>query len=52
MFHSKRKPATTNELLHAQNDETSGNIEFLQQYPVVAADAALHIGTAVIPAAL
>jgi hypothetical protein len=37
------------EPLHAQNDETNGNIEFLQPYPVVAADALLEIGTAVIP---
>jgi hypothetical protein len=27
------------------NDETNGNIEFLQPYPVVAADALLEIGT-------
>jgi hypothetical protein len=36
------------EPLHAQNDETNGSIEFLQPYPVVAADALLEIGTAVI----
>jgi hypothetical protein len=38
----------THEILHAQNDETNGNIEFLQPYPVVAAAALLEIGTAVI----
>jgi hypothetical protein len=37
-------------LLYAQNDETNGNIEFLQPYPVVAADALLEIGTVVISA--
>jgi hypothetical protein len=42
---------TTHELLHAQNDKTSGNTEFLQPYPV-AADALLEIGTAVILAVL
>jgi hypothetical protein len=33
-----------------KNDETSGNIELLQQYPVVAADALLKVGTVVISA--
>jgi hypothetical protein len=45
-------PTTTHEHLHAQNDETNGNIEFLQPYPVVAADALFEIGTAVISAVL
>jgi hypothetical protein len=35
-----------------KNDETNGNIEFLQKYPVVAANALLEIGTAVISAVL
>jgi len=35
-----------------KEDKTNGNIEFLQPYPVVAADALLEIGTAVIPAFL
>jgi hypothetical protein len=43
---------TTHEYLHQRNDETFGNIEFLQPYPVVAADALLEIGTAVISAVL
>jgi hypothetical protein len=43
---------TTHGPLHAQNDATKGNIEFLQQYPVVAADALLEIGTAAISAVL
>jgi hypothetical protein len=38
------------EPLHAQNDETIGNIEFLQPYPVVAADALLEIGRNIISA--
>jgi hypothetical protein len=38
--------------LHAQNDETDGNIEFLQPYPAVAADALLEVGAAVISAVL
>jgi hypothetical protein len=33
-----------------KNDETNGNIEFLQPYPVVAADALLEIAVAVISA--
>jgi hypothetical protein len=43
---------TTHKPLLAQNDETNGNIEFLQPYPVVAAEALLEIGTAVISAVL
>jgi hypothetical protein len=42
----------THETLHAQNDKTNGSIEFEQPYPVVAADALLQIGTAVISAVL
>jgi hypothetical protein len=38
--------------IQSQNDETNSNIEFLQSYPVVAADALLEIGTAVISAVL
>jgi hypothetical protein len=38
--------------LQAQNDQTNDNIEFLQPYPVVAADALLEIGTTVISAVL
>jgi hypothetical protein len=38
--------------LYAQNDETNGNIEFLQPYPVVAADALLETGTALNSAVL
>jgi hypothetical protein len=45
MFHLRRNP-TTHEPLHTQNDETNGNIEFLQPYSVIAADALLEIGTA------
>jgi hypothetical protein len=43
---------TTHEALHVQYDKTNGNIEFLQPYPVVAADALLEIGTAVISSVL
>jgi hypothetical protein len=39
---------TTHGPLHAQNDERNGNVEFLQLYPVVAADAVLEIGPVVI----
>jgi hypothetical protein len=39
---------TTHEHLHSQNNETNGNIEFLQLYPVVAADALLEISILVI----
>jgi hypothetical protein len=38
----------THEPHHAQNEETNGNIELLQPCRVVAADALLEIGTAVI----
>jgi hypothetical protein len=41
-----QKLTTTDEPLHAQNDETNGNIEFLQAYPAVAADTLLEIATA------
>jgi hypothetical protein len=40
------------EPLHAQNDETNGNVEFLQPYPVFAADVLLEIGMTVISAIL
>jgi hypothetical protein len=40
------------ESLHSQNDETKDSIEFLQPYHVVAADALLEIGTAVISTVL
>jgi hypothetical protein len=52
VFHSKRNPTTTHKALHAQNHEINGNIEFLQPYPTVEADALLQIGTAVISAVL
>jgi hypothetical protein len=42
----------THEPLHAQNNETNGNIEFFQQFPVVAANALLEISTAAISAVL
>jgi hypothetical protein len=32
-------PGTIHEPLHAQNDETDGVIEFMQLYPILAADA-------------
>jgi hypothetical protein len=38
------------ESLHAQNDETNGNIRFLQAHPLVSVDAMLKINTAVISA--
>jgi hypothetical protein len=40
------------EPLHVQNDKTNGNIEFLQLYPVAAADAPLEISTGIISAVL
>jgi hypothetical protein len=43
---------TAREPLHAQNYESNGNIELLQPYPVVAADALHEIGTAVVSAVL
>jgi hypothetical protein len=51
LFHLKFNPITYKPL-HAQNDETNGSIEFLQPYPVVAAETMLEIGTAVISAVL
>jgi hypothetical protein len=42
----------TRPLLHAQNDETNDSIKFLLPHPIVAADALLAIGTAVISAVL
>jgi hypothetical protein len=32
---------------YTQNEETNSNIEFLQTYPIAAADALLEMGTAV-----
>jgi hypothetical protein len=46
VFHLKRNPNYYTQPLHAQNDETNGNTEFLQPYPVVEADALLEIGMA------
>jgi hypothetical protein len=46
----KRNPNYYTWTLHAQNDETNHNIEFLQPCPGVAADALLEIGSAVISA--
>jgi hypothetical protein len=34
------------EPLHTRDDETDGNIKFLQPYPVVAADALIYTSTA------
>jgi hypothetical protein len=48
MFHLRRNPNS----LQAQNDETNGNIELLQPYHIVAADALLENGAAVISAVL
>jgi hypothetical protein len=49
----KTKPQLfTYKPLHAQNDETNGSVEFLQPYPMVAADALLEEGTVVISAVL
>jgi hypothetical protein len=48
VFHFKSNP----EILHSQHDEANGNIEFLQPFPVVASDALIEIGTAVISAVL
>jgi hypothetical protein len=47
VFYLKRN-TTTHEQLHAQNNETSVNTEFLQPYSVTASNALLEIGTAVI----
>jgi hypothetical protein len=51
-FIQNRTLTTTHEPLREQNDENNGNIESLQAYHVVAADALLEIGTAVISAFL
>jgi hypothetical protein len=51
VIHFKSSPAA-HEPLHMQNDKTNGNIEFLQLYPVVAADALLEISMPVISAVL
>jgi hypothetical protein len=50
MFYLMRNPTTTYEHLLGENDETNGNIEILQPYPAVAADAQLEFDTAVIEA--
>jgi hypothetical protein len=42
----------THEPLHAQNNKTNSNIEFLWLYPIVRADALLEIGRAVISVVL
>jgi hypothetical protein len=48
MFHLKQNPNYhTSTPSRKKKKETSGNIEFLQPYPDVAADALLEIGTAV-----
>jgi hypothetical protein len=52
VFHLNLTQTTTQEPLHAQNDEINGNIEFLQPYSVFAVDALLEIGTALISAVL
>jgi hypothetical protein len=52
MFHLKRNYNYHTQALQAQNDETNGNTELSQSCPVVAADALLEIGTAVISAGL
>jgi hypothetical protein len=49
---SRKINCPTQETLHAKNEETNVNIEFLQPYSIVAADALLEIGTAVISAVL
>jgi hypothetical protein len=51
VLHLKCNPAT-HEHLHAQNDETNGNIEFLQPYHVVTAVVMFEIGTVAISAVL
>jgi hypothetical protein len=50
VFHSNRNPNYYTQHLHAQNDETSGNIELLQPYPIVITDPVLEISTTVISA--
>jgi hypothetical protein len=53
VFHLKFNPNyAAHEPLYAQNYDTNGSIEFLQPYPVVAADAVLEIGTTVVSAVL
>jgi hypothetical protein len=52
MFHLKRRPNNYKWTPSRSKEETNGSIEFLQPYPVVAADALLEIGTAVISAVL
>lgn len=39
-------------LTQSQDDETDSNIEFLQPYPIVVADALLEICTALVSSAL
>jgi hypothetical protein len=51
VFHLKHN-CNSHQDLNSQNNETSGNIEFLQLYPVIAVDALLEIGTAIISAVL
>jgi hypothetical protein len=43
---------TTHKPFHTQNNTANSNIEFLQLYPAVAADALLAVGMALISAAL
>jgi hypothetical protein len=40
-----QSPTTTRKPLHAQNNGTNSNIEFLQPYPVAGAESLLEIGT-------
>jgi hypothetical protein len=48
----KKQSYYIHEFLQTHSAETKGDTEFLQPYPVVAADALLEIATAVISAAL
>jgi hypothetical protein len=52
MFHLLSALCSTHETLHTKNDETIDSVEFLQPYCVVAADALIEIGTAVISSVL
>lgn len=48
VFHLKFKLTSTHKPLPVKKNETDGNIEFLQLYPIVAANALLKISMAII----
>jgi hypothetical protein len=50
VFHLKTTVTTKRESLYIQNNESNGNIEILQPYPITAADPLVEISMAIISA--